>query len=88
MEEAGNIERVTGPTEWCATMVPLQKSNGKLRICVYLRKRSYWYHKLPWRVRTELCYNNATNTDFLKSDRAWTWGSSQRQAFAKFKKMI
>lgn len=38
MEEAGIIERVTGPTEWCATMVPVQKSNGKLRICVDLRK--------------------------------------------------
>jgi len=38
MEEAGAIERVTGPTEWCAPMVPVQKSNGKLRICVDLRK--------------------------------------------------
>ena len=31
------MERVTGITEWCARMVPLQKSNGKLRICVDLR---------------------------------------------------
>ena len=38
MEEAGVIERVTGPTEWCAPIVPVQKSNGKLRICVDLRK--------------------------------------------------
>ena len=38
MEEAGIIERVTGPTEWCATIVPVQKSHGKLRICVDLRK--------------------------------------------------
>ena len=38
MEEAGIIERVTRPTEWCAPMVPVQKSNGKLRICVDLRK--------------------------------------------------
>ena len=37
MEEAGIIERVTGLMEWCARMVPLQKSNGKLRICVDLR---------------------------------------------------
>ena len=37
MEEAGIIERVTGPTEWCAHMVPVQKSNRKLRICVDLR---------------------------------------------------
>ena len=38
MEEADIIERVTGPTEWCALMVPVQKSNGRLRICVDLRK--------------------------------------------------
>ena len=38
MEEAGVIERVTGPTEWCAPMVLVQKSNGKLRICVDMRK--------------------------------------------------
>ena len=38
MEEAGVIERVTGPTEWCAPMVPVQKSKDKLRICVDPRK--------------------------------------------------
>ena len=38
MEEADIIERVTGPTEWCAPMVLVQKSNGKLRICADLRK--------------------------------------------------
>ena len=38
MEEAHIIERVTGPTEWCVPMVPVQKSNGKLRICVDPRK--------------------------------------------------
>ena len=38
MEEAGIIERVTEPTEWCVPMVPVQKSNGKLRICVDLRR--------------------------------------------------
>ena len=38
MEEAGIIERVTGPTEWCAPMVLVEKSNRKLRICVDLRK--------------------------------------------------
>ena len=38
MEEADIIERVTRPTKWCAPMVPVQKSNGKLRICVDLRK--------------------------------------------------
>ena len=38
MEEAGIIERVTEPTEWCAHMVSVQKSNGKVRICVDLRR--------------------------------------------------
>ena len=37
-EEAGIIERVTGPTKWCAPMVPVQKSKGKLRSCVDLRR--------------------------------------------------
>ena len=38
MEEASIIERVTRSTEWCAPMVPVQKSNRKLRICVDLTK--------------------------------------------------
>ena len=38
MKEADIIERVTGPAEWCAPMVPVQKSKGKLTICVDLRK--------------------------------------------------
>ena len=38
MEEPGIIERVTGPTEWCAPMASVQKSNRKLRICVDLGK--------------------------------------------------
>ena len=38
MEETGIIERVTEPTEWCAPMVSVQKSNAKLRICVDLRR--------------------------------------------------
>ena len=28
MKEGGVIERVTGPTEWYAPMVPVQKGNG------------------------------------------------------------
>ena len=38
MEETGIIERVTEPKEWCAPRVSVQKSNGKLRICVDLRR--------------------------------------------------
>ena len=38
MEEAGIIEKVAESTEWCVPMVPVQKSNGKLRICIDLRR--------------------------------------------------
>ena len=38
MLEAGIIEEVTEPTNWCAPMVPVVKPNGKIRICVDLRK--------------------------------------------------
>ena len=38
MLEAGIIEEVTDPTDWCAPIVPVVKPNGKIRICVDLRK--------------------------------------------------
>ena len=38
MLEAGIIEEVTEPTDWCAPMVPVVKPDGKVRICVDLRK--------------------------------------------------
>ena len=38
METLGIIEKVTEPTEWCAPMVPVVKRNGKIRICVDLKK--------------------------------------------------
>lgn len=38
MVEADIIEEVTKPTEWCAPMVPVVKRNGKIRICVDLKK--------------------------------------------------
>ncbi len=38
MEENGIIEEVTQPTDWCAPMVPVLKKNGKVRICVDLKK--------------------------------------------------
>lgn len=38
MEENGIIEEVTQPTDWCAPMVPVVKKNGKVRICVDLKK--------------------------------------------------
>ena len=38
MEEAAIMERVTGSTDCWAPMIPVQKSNGKLRICLDLRR--------------------------------------------------
>ena len=38
MLEAGIIEKVTDSTDWCAPIVPVLKPNGKIRICVDLRK--------------------------------------------------
>ena len=38
LESEGIIEKVTHPTYWCAPMVPVGKSNGKIRICVDLKK--------------------------------------------------
>ena len=36
-KKALNAE-VTQPTDWCAPMIPVIKRNGKVRICVDLRK--------------------------------------------------
>ncbi|KAI4885248.1 hypothetical protein NFI96_018850, partial [Prochilodus magdalenae] len=38
MEMIGIIEKVTEPTEWCAPMVAVVKNNGKVRICVDLKR--------------------------------------------------
>jgi hypothetical protein len=38
MERAGVIRKITDPTEWCAPIVPVVKSNGNIRICVDLKK--------------------------------------------------
>lgn len=38
MEENGVIEKVTEPTDWCAPMVPVPRKNGKVRICVDLKR--------------------------------------------------
>ena len=38
MEEAGVIEKVTEPTDWCSPMVVVPKQNGDVRICVDLRR--------------------------------------------------
>ena len=36
MEEMGIISTIQEPTDWCAGMVPVQKKNGQIRICVNL----------------------------------------------------
>ena len=38
MEEAGIIEKVTEPTDWCSPIVVVPKANGAVRICVDLRQ--------------------------------------------------
>ncbi len=38
MLKSGIIEEVTEATDWCAPMVPVIKKNGKVRICVDLKK--------------------------------------------------
>ena len=38
MEEMGVISRVDEPTDWCAGMVVVPKSNNQVRICVILNE--------------------------------------------------
>ena len=36
MENAGVIQKISEPTEWCSPIVVVPKSNGQIRICVDL----------------------------------------------------
>lgn len=51
MESMGVISRIQTPTDWCAGMVIVPKSNGEIRICVDLTKLNEWIkrprHILP-----------------------------------------
>jgi len=51
MEAMGVISKVTKPTDWCAGMVVIPKTNGKIRICVDLTHLKKWVkrerHILP-----------------------------------------
>lgn len=38
METLGVIERVTHPTDWCSTMVPVVNTKGNVTICVDMKK--------------------------------------------------
>ena len=38
MQREGVIEPVTAPTDWCAPIVPVVKPNGRIRICVDLKR--------------------------------------------------
>ena len=38
LKATGVIEEITKPTQWCAPMVPVVKKNGKVRLCVDLKK--------------------------------------------------
>jgi len=37
MLNEGIIRPVTQPTEWCSTLVPIEKKSGQVRLCVDLR---------------------------------------------------
>ena len=47
----GVISQISEPTEWCTGMVPVQKKNGKVRICVDLTQLNQSvkreHHQLP-----------------------------------------
>lgn len=51
MEAMGVISKVTQPTDWCAGMVVIPKTNGKIRVCVDLTHLNKWVkrerHILP-----------------------------------------
>lgn len=38
MESAGITIKIEEPTDWCAGMIIVPKSNGSVRICIYLTK--------------------------------------------------
>ena len=38
MQNAGVIQKISEPTEWCSPIVVVPKSNGQIRICVDLRQ--------------------------------------------------
>ena len=38
MEKMGIISLIQEPTNWCAGMVPVQKKNGQVHICVNLTR--------------------------------------------------
>ena len=38
MEKLGVVSKINSPTDWCAGMVVVPKSNGKVRICVDLTR--------------------------------------------------
>ena len=51
MDRMGVVSRVTQPTPWCAGIVVVPKSNGKIRLCVDLTHLNKWVlrerHILP-----------------------------------------
>lgn len=61
IEENGIIEEVTQPTDWSTPMVPVLKKNGKVRICVDLKKlneqvkRERFILPTPEEITAELC---------------------------------
>ena len=70
MEEEDVIRPVKNPTEWCALIVVVPNSNGKVRICVELTKlnESVRRENFLHNSRVPKCSANLTATaDFIKS---------------------
>ena len=70
MESNDIIEKVTKPTSWCAPMVPVVKKNGKIRICVDLKKlnNSVIREKYTMPIMDDVVHKLAGSTVFTKLD--------------------
>lgn len=70
MEQEGIVQKITEPTPWCSPMVPVVKKNGKIRICVDLKRLNQSVarekHTLP--VLDDVLHRLAKSTVFTKLD--------------------
>ena len=72
MESEDIIERVTKPTDWCAGMVPVQKKNGDVRICVDLKNlnKSVRREHYPLQTLEDIAPQLSGSTVFTSLDAA------------------
>ena len=85
MEKLGVISKVDIPTDWCAGMVVVPKPDGRIRICVDLRKLNESVlretYPLP-KIETKPI------RDLLSTKNEFLWGPTQQDAFEKLKKEL